>query len=566
MKNAFLIFLLTLSSYSFYGQTLVRYGNQTISRNEFLLAFRKNNSKVRATDSAYRNYLNLYIRYKLKVQEAYDERLDTLAELITELQNFKDQIVDQYLYDEGSLNQMTKEAFVRSQYDLRISCIFVAASKDSSPTEIAKAWKKINAAYRELKNHKDFNEVALKYSEDPFAKDNLGDLGYVTVFDLPYSIETVAYQTPLTKFSPVFRTDGGYIILKKTAKRHAEARIRIAQILLNIPDEAEEIERQKTLFRADSIYLALKKGADFDALSRKYSRNNLSYQLDGVLPESGIAKYEEVFAKASSNLNKDGNLSEYYESFMFHIVNRIARKPVSAVADKKTIDELKENIKSDPRIAVSRQHLLRTILKQTGFRQYIPSEKRLWDYTDSLLKDKKPASDAGITDQSVLFQFQDKKYNVGDWIAYRNSLKYFSSITNGKKNSEILDLFRQTVAFEYYKEHLEKYNPLFAAQVSEFRDGSLLFEIMQRRVWNRASVDSEGLKKYIEVNGKNLGRKPGAEAIVSTAAAMSPRTFDEARKLMITEYENELEIHWIEELKKKYPVTISENVLKTLPK
>src|SRR5664279_3532946 len=92
MKNVFLIFLLTLSFYSFYGQTLVRYGNQTISRSEFLSAFRKNNSKVRATDSAYRNYLNLYIGYKLKVREAYDERLDTLAELTTGLQNFKDYI------------------------------------------------------------------------------------------------------------------------------------------------------------------------------------------------------------------------------------------------------------------------------------------------------------------------------------------------------------------------------------------------------------------------------------------------------------------------------------------
>jgi len=127
MKNVFLIFLLILCSYSFYGQTLVRFGNQTIPRNEFLAAFRKNNSMVRATDSAYRDYLNLYIRYKLKVQAAYDERLDTMAGQITELQNFKSQIVDQYMQDEASINEMAKEAFTRSQHDLRISCIFVAS-------------------------------------------------------------------------------------------------------------------------------------------------------------------------------------------------------------------------------------------------------------------------------------------------------------------------------------------------------------------------------------------------------------------------------------------------------
>ncbi|HEY8733829.1 MAG TPA: peptidylprolyl isomerase, partial [Puia sp.] len=377
MKNVFLIFLLILCSYSFYGQTLVRFGNQTIPRNEFLAAFHKNNSMVRATDSAYRDYLNLYIRYKLKVQAAYDERLDTMAGQITELQNFKSQIVDQYMQDEASINEMAKEAFTRSQHDLRISCIFVAASKNSSPADTLKAWKKVNAAYSALKNRRDFGEVALQYSEDPFVKENRGDLGYITVFDLPYSIETVAYRTPVAKFSPVFRTGGGYIILKKTAERRAEGRIRIAQILLIFPFNATNADKMNTRLRADSIYHVLKTGADFGALARKFSGDNLSYQLDGVLPEFGIGKYEAGFERAAFNLKKDGEISPVYESsFGFHILKRIARKPVSAVADKKTLEDLKEKIKADPRVAISRQRMLQTILKQTGFREYIPSGNR----------------------------------------------------------------------------------------------------------------------------------------------------------------------------------------------
>ena len=52
--------------------------------------------------------------------------------------------------------------------------------------------------------------------QDPFVKNNKGDLDFITVFDLPYAMETVAYHTAIGKFSPVFRTAGGYIILKKT--------------------------------------------------------------------------------------------------------------------------------------------------------------------------------------------------------------------------------------------------------------------------------------------------------------------------------------------------------------
>ena len=170
-------------------------------------------------------------------------KLDTLAGQITELKNFKSQIVDQYINDEISLNQMAKEAFVRSQRDLRVSYIFVAAPKNASPADTAKAWQKIQDAYKALNSKKDFGETALQYSEDPNVKENRGDLGYITVFDLPYAMETVAYKTTPGKFSPVFRTNGGYIILKTTAQRPAEGLIKIAQILIIFPFEAKDAEK-----------------------------------------------------------------------------------------------------------------------------------------------------------------------------------------------------------------------------------------------------------------------------------------------------------------------------------
>jgi len=395
MKNVVLIFLLLLCSNVFFGQTLARYGNQIITREEFLAAFRKNNSHIRATDKAYRDYLNLYIRYRLKVQAAFDLKLDTLPGQITELQNFKSQIIDQYTNDESSLNQMAKEAFVRSQHDLRVSYIFVAVSKNALPADTAKSWKKIQDAYQALKKGKDFGEVALQFSEDPYVKDNRGDLDFITVFDLPYAMETVAYRTPPGKYSSVFRTSGGYIILKKTAERNAAGRIHAAQILVTYPYQANDAAKEETLKRADSIYNAIRNGADFAELARKFSGDNLSYQLGGSLPEFGIGKYERGFEITAFNLKKDGDVSEpYASSFGYHIIKRIKRIPVSSVADQKTLDEFKEKIKKDPRIVISREQMLQTILKKTQFKEYVLAGNRFWDYTDSLIKFKKPASDA----------------------------------------------------------------------------------------------------------------------------------------------------------------------------
>ncbi len=647
MKNVVLILIFLFSFHSFFGQTLARYGSHTITRQEFLNAFRKNNSQVKATDKAYREYLDLYIRYRLKVQAAFDLGLDTLPGQTTELQNFKSQIVDQYTNDETSLDQMAKEAFIRSQHDLRISYIYVAAPKNATPADTAKAWQKIQEANDALKKGGDFGDVALRFSEDPYVKTNHGDIDFITVFDLPYAMETIAYHTQVGKYSPVFRTGSGYIILKKTAERPALGRIHAAQILLAFPYQANESAKAETLKRADSIYRAIKQGADFAALAKKFSGDNLSYQLGGSLPEFGIGKYEKGFEVTAFNLKKDGDVSEPYASaFGYHIIKRVQRIPVPSTADQKTLNDLKEKIKKDPRIAVSRDQMLQTILKKTQFKEFIPAGKKFWDYTDSLLQNKKPAADAGINDRSILFQFPEKNYIVADWIAYRRSLKSSPNLTNGKTNAEILNGYRQLVAFEYYKQHLENYNVTFAAQVNEFRDGNLLFEIMQRQIWNRSSSDSTGLRKYFDAHSEKYWWKPGAEAVIFNAAnvasadrifndirnnfqnwrldvdslagqvqadsgrfewkqipgggkdhtglgltpynfltsqdskskstqfayiihlytAPSPRSFAEARGMAINDYQNELENNWIEELKKKYPVSINEAVLLTLPK
>jgi peptidyl-prolyl cis-trans isomerase SurA len=644
MKKVVLIFFLTICSKTFFGQTLVRYGNHTISREEFLSAFQKNNTKVRPTEKAYRDYLTLYIRYRLKVQAAYDMGLDTVPGQVSELQNFKSQIVDQYVNDESSLTQLAKEAFIRSQHDLGISYIFVAVPGNASPADTIRAWQKIQDAYKALKNNSDFGKTAVQFSEDPFVKNNRGDIGFITVFDLPYDMETIAYNTPLGKYSSVFRIKSGYVILKKTAEKKAEGRIRAAQILLAFPYQADDKAKEETHRRADSIYLAIHSGADFGELARKFSGDNLSYQLGGVLPEFGIGKYERGFEVTAFGLKKDGDVSLPYESaYGFHIIKRIKRVPVPTVADQKTLDAYKERIKSDPRIAISRKQMMEIVLKQTGFKEYLPAGNILWDYTDSMLLNKKPAVNSGISDQAVLFQFPDKKILIIDWIAYRKSLKSSPNLTNGKSNAEILDAYRQIVAFDYYKQHLEKYNKAYAAQVAEFRDGNLLFEAMQKNIWNYASADSTGLRKYFEAHKNNYWWKPGAEAIIfnvnntQTAEKLrkelgtniidwrkkvdnsgglvqadsgrfeltqlppytrpgpggdgrytssklnadrsvqfayvikeypspSARTFEEARGLVINDYQNELENKWIGELKKKYPVEINEAVFKTLPK
>ena len=115
---SFLMLLLIAGNLT--AQTLFTYGRKPVSKEEFLKAYNKNNTTEKRDEKSLREYLDLY---KLKVQAAYDLRLDTLPSQKAELQNFRMQLVQNYLNDDNSLNTLVDEAFGRSQKDIRISHI-----------------------------------------------------------------------------------------------------------------------------------------------------------------------------------------------------------------------------------------------------------------------------------------------------------------------------------------------------------------------------------------------------------------------------------------------------------
>ncbi|HXB09154.1 MAG TPA: hypothetical protein VNW04_18650, partial [Puia sp.] len=122
VKALFLIPALSLSFLSgLFAQTLFTVDHNPVSKEEFLKAYNKNNTGQKPTSASYRDYLELYIRYKLKVRAAYDARLDTLPGQRMELQNFRSQVAESYLKDETSLDRLVKEAFQRGQRDIHLS-------------------------------------------------------------------------------------------------------------------------------------------------------------------------------------------------------------------------------------------------------------------------------------------------------------------------------------------------------------------------------------------------------------------------------------------------------------
>lgn len=571
----FLIPIILLGSLHLNAQTLFTYGNKKVSRQEFLQAYNKNGNGEQATEKDYRDYLELYINFKLKVQAALDKKMDTLPGQIAELQGFRNQIVETYLNDDSSMRSLVAEAFLRSQQDIHLAHILIPFPSEN-PQDTLIAYKRAMDAYNELTKGTDFGNVASIYSADTFALTRQGDIGYITVFTLPYLLENLAYSTAPGKFSRPYRTKTAYHIFKNIDQRKAVGKIKAAQIQLLFPPVATAERKARIKQQADSLYTALQKGASFAAMAEQFSNDNQTYQQGGEMPEFGVGTFDPAFERAAFALDKNGAISKpVLTSLGYHIIKRLALIPVNSNKDSAAaMDALKRQVLDDPaRINIARVATVKKARKSTGLDRKSYDEARL---------------------------------------------------------------------LNYYRDHLEDFDPAFAEQMKEFKEGNLLFEIMQSRVWGKAAGDTAGLKRYYLAHQANYRWPPSADVIIFTGkdsatissvrASVSintngwrdilkpyeetvqadsgryeltqlpaqnpsslrsgvitqpeqypaaggdwgflfiktlysgnqPRSFDDAKGFVLNDYQAHLENAWLKGLKRKYPVKINEEVLKGL--
>ncbi|HYJ37311.1 MAG TPA: hypothetical protein VEV87_01795, partial [Chitinophagaceae bacterium] len=116
------------------------------------------------------------------------------------------------------------------------------------------------------------------------------------------------------------------------------------------------------------------------------------------------------------------------------------------------------------------------------------------------------------------FSFTKQNITASDWIAFRKSTDDVDRITLGKTNLELLDNYVDLTAVEYYQNHLETFNKDFAFQMKEFKEGNLLFEVMQRNVWDKAANDSAGLVKYFNGHKNNYWWQNSVSGMLFTSS------------------------------------------------
>ena len=493
------------------SQTLFTYGTHQVSKEEFLRAYNKNNSAASNDDQSYRDYLSLYTKFKLKVQAALDQKLDTLASQKAELENFRQQVLPSFLDTEGFMQQLVDEAFDRSQNDLHLAHIYIPFTGNDTSA----AFRKTQEAYKALQGGEDFGAVAQKFSGDPAVASNNGDLGFITVLTLPYQLESIAYNTPVSKFSSPVKSKSAYHIFKVIEQRPSIGRMRIAQIFIAFPPAAtSEIKAQKKQL-ADSLSAEIARGSSFSKLAEKFSQDNASYLNSGIMPEFGAGRFDRGFEDAVFALDHDSAVSKPIAAADgYHIVKRLSRIAVPATKDNDFYGSLKQQVANDSRRELAHQMQVRMMYTRLNAKRYPVNLAHVVPLADSLAAKKKAPKFTDVNAQTPLFVVKGKSYTVTDWARFEGGTRGLSEDRSPGLDSLQLAVYMDNMVNEAYRNNLEIFNPEFGRQMQEFKEGNLLFEVMQRNVWDKAGKDKAGMQQYYKAHKDKYWWEPSVDAVL----------------------------------------------------
>ena len=504
MQKTFL--LLSTACFSFFisnaqiadDDTLLTIASTPVSANEFVRVYNKNLNLVQDdSQKEIDSYLELFINYKLKLTEAKALRYDKDPVYLKEFQSYKNQLTQSYLTDKNVTDDLVREAYDRTTNEVKAQHILILL--DEVETDTLAVYSKVEA-YRERLVNEDFESLKkeLHNGKNIFVE----DLGYFSAFKMVYNFESAAYATEVGAVSQPFRTRFGFHVVKILEKRKSRGQVSVAHIMI------ANTQKDSTLVAKDRIqelHRLLLQGDDFGELAKQFSDDKSSSNRGGELsPFKSGQINSEIFETTAFELNPSNPISKPIQTqFGWHILKYINKIPVKSFEELQP--ELESQVGKDSRSQLVKAKMLERLLVEYQVENpnsklmnvesnltYITSEKA-WEFSKDF-------------DNNLPFlTIKNQSYTYQDFLNFINA----NQKTNKKEWTTAVVVKKQYASFleqsviQYKKDNLESENEEFAHILNEYREGLLLFELMQDKIWEGAKNDSIGLQEFYNANKQN---------------------------------------------------------------
>jgi peptidyl-prolyl cis-trans isomerase SurA len=496
---------------------LFKLEEEPVSIEEFLYVYQKNNFNRDSTDlrKDINDYLDLYINFKLKVKEAKDMGLQNSESFIEEFNTYKDQLAKPFLTENKVTDSLVREAYERMKNEVRAQHILIEVDQYAEAEDTLEAYRKISDIRQKALAGEDFSILARKHSEDPSAAGNSGDLGYFTALQMVYPFENAAYNTRVGAISEPIRTRFGYHLVKVTDRRKSLGQVKVSHIMIRA---TEGMQRQDTLAaiqKINAIAQKLKQGEDWFELVSQYSEDISSKSNGGALPWFSMGNMIPSFADASFALKEKGAISRPVRTpYGWHIIRLEDRKTLDPFDVVK--DDIEQKVRKDSRSEINQKMLLERLKRENNFKDQEKIAQLGFNLADSSLLTGNWTFDPQQQNLNTpMFSIGNKEYLLHNFFEYLSDKdKAVSGVSPRQYMKMQYEQFQEESLLNYEKEHLAEKYMEYRLLEQEYRDGILLFQLMDEKVWSKAVADSSGLNQYYLQNQENYQWEERAEALI----------------------------------------------------
>jgi len=455
------------------------------------------------TLAAYQDFLSRYVDFRIKVLEARQAGYHTDESLVEEIGQYRTQLARPYLMERNVMEPLIREMYARRKEAVAASHILITVTLTASPADTLVAFTKIVAIRDSVLSGSDFGMMAARHSMDPSAKGEPGapgyhgSLGFFGGGRMVKQFEDQAFSTPVDSVSEVFRTNFGYHVLMVTDKMSMPGDRQLAHILIrargasaaDIADVDQRISRVGT---------RLSDGDDFEEIASELSDDQNSAQRGGDIGTLSFdAGLPFQFRDAAFSIETIGEYTGPVTTpFGQHFIKYMGETAFGTYEEE--YEAMKNRVNSMPRAAEAEKIFAAGL--RANLEAWVDSSLvERWVDTmtaDSLYRMLATGDLESDVSSTIFLRLDSHELTASEFAEYFSSSRLPNVTGSRARIYAVADRYLDERAVSHEVELLEQRDSSFGKTMQDFRDGLILFTLMEDSIWTAASSDTLGMNEY----------------------------------------------------------------------
>ena len=486
-----------------------------IKLSEFEYLYHKNNQQ-QVEKETLEQYVERFVLYKQKVADAEAAGIDTTEIFRKEFEGYQKDLAAPYMVEDTTYHwQMVAEAYDRYKKEIDIDHFMLPLGTSAETTQ--ENMNLMDSIRNCVLAGENWEDLVAQYSSDPSKARNMGHYGYISAGMFPYSFENVVYSTPVGGLSQPFKTPYGIHMIRVNKMRDRND-VHAKHILKLFPQNATDEQKAECKAKMDSIYGLLKAGVNFEEMAKVESQDG-SARNGGDLGWFGRGRMVQPFEDIAFEL-ADGEISEPFATkFGYHIIKKVGHG-IAPFSELRT--SIENAIARDERATLIKERRINDLKNKYGYSLNPDFDKYL---TQKLIENGNKFDSTFVAQyikgsSMPLFTYGGKQsVTVKELLPQLNAKTRFATADDAKAYVlSCVEPVAEKHLSDFHARELVKSNPEYRNLLNEYRDGMMLFEISNRRVWKAANKDTVGLENFFAEHRANYNwDEPHFKGIILSA-------------------------------------------------